>query len=90
MATGARFLNDNGSLMGLNVYDLIGAVGVLIVSSEVLRPLFLEFLSIPIAVAALIALIPIRLRYRRKIIRDSIGFAIGARVLKEARHAPKR
>ncbi|MGK5088259.1 hypothetical protein WDW86_11935 [Bdellovibrionota bacterium FG-2] len=46
MVFGARNLNDNGSVLGLNIFDLISAVGVMIAMSELLRPLRLEFLSV--------------------------------------------
>ena len=87
MANGARFLNDNGPVLGLNAFDLIGAMAILVVTSELLRPVHLEFLSIPAAIAALVALIPIRLRYRRRIIRDSVGFFIGARHFHDVRRS---
>jgi hypothetical protein len=51
------------------------------ISSELLRPVHLDILSVPLAVAALTALIPIRLRHRRKIIRDTIGYYLGARLI---------
>ncbi len=80
MTYGSRVLNDNGSVLGLNIYDLIGSVTVLVITSELFRPVGLEFLSVVIAVLSLVCLIPIRLRYRRKIIRDAIGFYIGSRI----------
>jgi len=79
MARGSRFLNDNGSVLGLNTMDLMGAAGVMVAASEVLKPIRLDFLAIPVAVVALTALIPVRLRHRRKIIRDTLAFWIGAR-----------
>lgn len=77
MAYGSRVLNDNGSVLGLNIYDLIGSVTVLVITSELLKPFGLEFLSVLVAIFSLILLIPIRLRYRRKIIRDAVRFYIG-------------
>jgi hypothetical protein len=90
MVQGARFLNDNGHLLGLNIYDLIGAVGVLVIASELLRPVGLEFLGVPAGIGAMVALIPIRLRYRRRIIRDTIGFLVGARIVHERKHHAPR
>jgi hypothetical protein len=90
MVYGSRTLNNNGMLLGLNVYDLIGAVAVMIVCSVVLQPLKVEFLSVPAGILALTSLIPIRLKYRRRIIRDSVGFWIGARLIHEVKHAKSR
>ncbi len=87
---GSRTLNDNGPLFGLIIYDLVGAVGVLIVTSFLFRPLGVEFFSIPATALSLFALIPIRMRYRRRIIRDSLGFWLGARALYEVKHASRR
>jgi hypothetical protein len=67
---GSRLLNDNGSVIGLNVGDLIGALGVLVMAAELLRPLGLDVAAVPLAVLSLVALVPVRLKYRRKIVRD--------------------
>ncbi|MGK5087910.1 hypothetical protein WDW86_10160 [Bdellovibrionota bacterium FG-2] len=82
MIYGARNLNDNGSVLGLNIFDLIGAVGVMVVTSEMLRPLRLEFLSVLAGAVSLAVLIPIRMKYRRKIIRDTMLFFLGSRRIK--------
>jgi hypothetical protein len=76
---GSRVLNDSGSVLGLNIYDLIGAVAALVITSELLRPVGLEFLSVIIGILSLVFLVPIRLKFRRKIIRDTVGFYIGSR-----------
>jgi hypothetical protein len=86
MVQGSRLLNDNGSVIGLNVFDLIGAVGVLVLTGEGLRPIGLEALAVPAAVACLTALIPIRLKYRRKIVRDTLLYILRTGVL----HDPAR
>jgi hypothetical protein len=80
-AQGSHLLNDNGPVLGLNVYDLGFAVGVLIVFSEILAPLGLGVLGLPAAGAVLVGLIPVRLRMRRKIIRDTIRSRLMKRVL---------
>jgi hypothetical protein len=74
MIRGSRLLNDNGTVLGLNVFDLIGAIVVLVLFAHLLGGTSLEFLALPVAALALIALIPIRLKYRRKIIRDFCRF----------------
>jgi hypothetical protein len=68
----SRILNENGTFFGLCTSDLVCGIVVLITASEVLRPFALDWLSLPIAGGALAALIPIRLKYRRKIIRDML------------------
>ncbi len=69
---GSRLLNDNGNVLGLNAADLVSGVAVLIVSAEILKPLGIEVFSVPLACLSIVMLIPVRLRYRRKIIRDTI------------------
>ena len=49
MALGSRLLNETGGVMGLNVYDLLGAMGVLAFSSWVLKPFGLDFLALLLA-----------------------------------------
>jgi len=89
MINGARHLNNNGQVLGLNVFDLVGAVGVLSVASVALQPVGLDFLCIPAGVAALVAVIPVRLRYRRRIIRDSLGFYLGSRIVNDYKRCKK-
>jgi hypothetical protein len=74
MIRGSRLLNDNGPVLGLNVFDLIGAIVALILFAHLLGGTSLEFLALPVAALALIALIPLRLKHRRKIIRDFCRF----------------
>ena len=74
MAQGSRLLNENGSVLGLNTHDLVGAMVVLVAASWALKPLGLDVLAVPVAVGALAVLVPVRLRSRRKIIRDTLYF----------------
>ena len=76
MIYGSRHLNDNGPVFGLNVFDLVGAMGVLVGAAKILEGTNFEFLSLPLAGGVLVALIPIRLRTGRKIIRDKIRYAL--------------
>lgn len=76
MVFGSRLLNENGNFLGLNVYDLIGAVAILIFAAEALNAFALEILAAPLACTALVSLIPIRLRFRRKIIRDTLAYLL--------------
>ena len=85
MLHGARTLNQPASIFGLNAYDLIGSVGVMIVSAEILRPVGLDFLSVVLGSLSLVALIPIRLKYRRRIIRDSVLYFLGGNIAKGRR-----
>ena len=78
---GSRHLNSNGGVLGLNIYDLVGAIGILILVSEGLRPIRFEILAVPVAVGSLFALIPLRLRFRRKMIRDTLLYWLRPKVL---------
>jgi heme exporter protein D len=52
---------------------------VLVVASAILQPIALDVLAVPIALSSLAALVPVRLRYRRKIIRDVLAFYLTPR-----------
>lgn len=72
----SRVLNDDSYLMGLSFGDItmVGMIllGLLIIGKAVGMTSMLW--ALVLAVSLLIALIPIRLRFRRKIIRDSLGY----------------
>jgi len=66
----SRILNDRRGIFGLWMSDFAAAVAVFMGGSWVLEGSGYELLSLPAALLLLFALSPIRLLYRRKIIRD--------------------
>lgn len=74
----SRILNDQNYLLGLS-YNDITAVGIfllfLVIAAKAIS-VELGFWSISVAVGILIALIPIRMQFRRKIIRDSLNYLL--------------
>lgn len=84
----SRILNDHSYLLGLS-YNDITAVGIfllcLIIAAKSMS-IELGFWSISISVGILIALIPIRLQFRRKIIRDSLNYLMRNGVLRVSKN----
>ncbi len=74
MIQGSRLLNDNGPVLGLNVFDLMAAITLLLIGTEVLDHTAIEVASLVAPFALLGFLVPIRLRSRRRIIRDRIYY----------------
>lgn len=70
----SRILNDQSYLLGLSYNDITG-VGIfllfLMISGKALK-IEVGFWGLSTAVGILISLIPIRMQFRRKIIRDSL------------------
>ncbi len=72
----SRALNDQRGILGLWVSDLFGAFGLFCIWARVFEDTPLALIGIPLAVASLVFLAPIRLSTRRKIIRDTISYSI--------------
>lgn len=70
----SRILNEPSNFMGLTTADIMGLSVVFMVFQRGLYFFGLEFLAIIITLVAAIILSIIRMRYRRKIIRDSIKY----------------
>ena len=70
MIQGSRLLNDNATFFGLNVYDLMASIAVLVCLSEIFDGTVFELLPLVGSIGLLVLLAPIRLRCRRKIVRD--------------------
>ncbi len=72
----SRVLNDESYFLGLSYNDITGAgillLGLLLVSK--LLGIKSMLWALMITVSVLIMLIPIRLRFRRKILRDSFKY----------------
>jgi hypothetical protein len=90
MIRGSRLLNDNGPVLGLNAYDLMGAIVLLVTLAQLLAGTGLEFVALPVAAIVLIAMIPLRLRRRRGILRDTIRFWCRRTVGRGRIHVPKQ
>lgn len=74
----SRVLNDESYFLGLSYNDITGAgillLGLLLLSKLIGVKSMLWALMFTISV--LVMLIPIRLRYRRKILRDSLKYLL--------------
>lgn len=84
----SRVLNDQRGVFGLWMSDFGAAIGVFMGGSWVLDGTGYELLSLPGAGLFLVALSPIRLTTRRKIIRDFIRRSLSRRLLYDPRKAP--
>jgi hypothetical protein len=77
----SRVLNEKSLLLGLDYTDIVGLAMVLMFANFSLKPFGKEVFALPITLGALICLIPIRMRYRKKIIRDFIAYHVGPKVI---------
>ena len=66
----SRHLNDGRFLLGLSLMDFSTGVGIFALTSKLLESTRFGLLSFVITLGFWVVLIPIRLKYRRKIIRD--------------------
>ncbi len=66
----SRILNESSQILGLTVTDLIFVMSAYVFFQLILFPFHLEMFALLIAIFLVILLIPIRLKYRRHIIRD--------------------
>lgn len=85
----SRHLNNEKTIFGLNLWDLLVSLSILSVFNYLFENTKLELLSIPIALTFLIFLIPIRTRHRRKYIRDFLWFHLTSRVIYDPRFISK-
>lgn len=67
-----RILNEPPAFFGLSIMDLAGLGWCLVLSQALLEPFGLGILSLVLTSFIAAAIATLRLRYRRKIIRDSI------------------
>ena len=79
----SRVLNDDSYFLGLSYNDISGAGIFLLLLIFIGKMLGLKSMlwALALTVALLFFLIPIRLRFRRKIIRDSIRYIISQGVV---------
>lgn len=72
--TPSRILNEPSNVMGLTGSDILGLAVLFMLAQRALYIFGLEVFALLIAVPAGIALAMIRMKYRRKIIRDSLAY----------------
>jgi hypothetical protein len=86
--TPSRILNDNRGIFGLWMSDFAGAIVIFILLSSILDGTPFAVFSLPLAVLALVPLIPLRLSTRRKIVRDTlIAFLTPKTLFEVKKHA---
>ena len=71
---GSRLLNDTNGFLGLSGEDWIAIALLLVGSSSLLEPFGWQILATPIAICAVVVLVPLRMTHRRKLIRDAIDY----------------
>lgn len=70
----SRVINENSNVMGLEISDLLGLAGVYWLLQAFLFPFGLELLAVPLIAIMAILLIRVRLRHRRRVLRDTVRF----------------
>lgn len=70
----SRILNEPSSVIGLTGEDILVLAGFFYLSQQFLLMFRLEILSLPLAAIVAVPLCLIRMKYRRKIIRDGIRY----------------
>lgn len=79
--TPLRILNEPAGFMGLRSIDLCALGYLLVATHGILESIGLGLLSFVLVSLVAYALIAIRLKYRRKIIRDFLISTIGPKVI---------
>ena len=69
-----RLFNEDSQILGLTSFDLVGLGYTLVLSYKILENINLELISFILIVFLGLALIHLRMTYRKKIIRDTILF----------------
>jgi hypothetical protein len=77
----SRTINEKAVLLGLDFSDLIGLALFLLFLQVCLKPFHLEFFALLLTCVAMSLLVPLRLRFRRRIIRDFLFKIIGPKVI---------
>ena len=75
----SRILNERSVLMGLDFTDLTGLALAMALFQICLKPFHLEFFALVLSIALGVVLSPIRMNFRRKILRDSVQYVFGPR-----------
>lgn len=77
----SRILNERSIFMGLDFSDLIGLAVSLLIFQMCFKPLHKEFLALISTIVTGVCLSALRLKYRRRIIRDYLHSKIGSKRL---------
>ncbi len=72
----SRHLNDNRFILGLTIVDFGCGIIVFVLASRLLENTRIAPLGFLVPLAFWVFLIPIRIKYRRKVIRDFIIHAL--------------
>lgn len=86
----SRLMNERRGLMGLNEVDFVAAGVFFILCSMLLSNSPYMLLAFPLTGLPLLILSPIRMKYRRKILRDFIAFKCSSGVLYDPRSKKPR
>lgn len=78
----SRIINESSVFMGLNTKDIVGLSFVFVFFLIVLNFFGLQLWAFSIAICTAFVLSKIRLEYRRKIIRDTLRYYLGDRVVR--------
>jgi len=70
----SRILNDESFTLGLDRNDIMALAVVFSIGQVIFKAIGFEYLSLFATVTVGLALVGIRLRYRRKIIRDTVKY----------------
>jgi hypothetical protein len=70
----SRILNDESLILGLDRNDLMGLAAVYFVTQNFFSIWGKDYLSVVVTIFSAIGLMNIRLKYRRKIIRDTLRY----------------
>lgn len=81
LAKRIRTMNERNTFLGLNVWDAVGLSVLFMIVNTLLNQTPYELLSFGSFVLPLPILIPLRMRKRRKMIRDFILFILSPRRL---------
>ena len=83
--TPSRILNERNGFLGLTHFDCILILLSTLQLHEYLLPYHQEWIAFLFAPAIGIGLMSIRIKYRRRIIRDTVQFFLRERVIAEPR-----
>lgn len=75
----SRFLNEKSGFLGLSVWDMAILGYLLVIAHGALQPLGFDWLAFVICAIAGYLLVSIRLRFRRRTIRDFLLFQLKSR-----------
>ena len=81
LAKRIRTMNERNTFLGLNVWDAVGLSVLFMIVNTLLNQTPYELLSFASFLLPLPVLIPLRMRKRRKMIRDCILFILSPRRL---------